>query len=430
MCLSAFNATELSRDGSMRLLTKPPVSVSLRAAVAGRRRERGEVASQHRRGRRVADDRRRVALFDAALVAAEHEHLVLDDRRAERAAELIAAEIVFLRREVVALDEVVVAVELERVAVNLVRSGLGHQVDRGGGVITVARRQRAGLDLELLQRIGERRRQVQAVERIVVRAAVHDVGDAVGLAAGHRDRHGRKILVGVEVAGRRGGREAGEEDQLGRLPAVERQLHDALVVDHLADAGVLGFDQRRVRGHRDLLADRADRERHVDLGVRSDLQHDAVAHVGVESLQHDLQLIGTDRQVRQRVGAVGAGEHRAHRAGVGLGGGDLGAGNRAAATNRGRRRRVASRRSPAPRRCRGSAHTRATTTSDARTSLTLYLPDGPTFLSRRDVSTLNWCKPTELPCRYRNNTRAGPGTDVTSNHLNGHVAHRHRRRRP
>ena len=42
----------------------------------------------------------------------------------------------------------------------------------------------------------------------------------------------------------------------------------------------------------------------VDLRVRADLQHDAVLHVGVESLQHDLQLIRTDRQIRQHVAAV------------------------------------------------------------------------------------------------------------------------------
>ena len=143
---------------------------------------------------------------------------------AERAAELVALQAVARRREEVARVEVVVADELEDVAVERVGAGLGHQVHRRRRVMAVARRQRAGLDLELLQRVGERRRQVQVVERIVVRAAVHDVGDAVGLAAGDRDRHGRIVLVGVQVPGGRGRGEAGEEDQLGRLPAVERDL--------------------------------------------------------------------------------------------------------------------------------------------------------------------------------------------------------------
>ena len=166
---------------------------------------------------------------------------------------------------------------------------------------------------------------------LVVRAAIHDVGHAVGLAAGDRDRHRRIVLVGVEVAGRRRRREAGEEDQLGGLPAVERQLDDALVVDDLADAGGMRLDHRRVRGHRDLLADRADRERDVDLRVGADLQDDAVLHVGVEPRQRDLQLVGPDRKIGHDVGAVLGGEHRADGAGVGLGDRDVGARQRAAA---------------------------------------------------------------------------------------------------
>ena len=303
----------------------------LAAAVARRRRDRGEVAVQHRLRRHEADRRRRITVFDAALIAAEQEQLVLDDRRAERAAELIAVQAVALRREEVARVETVVAEELEGVAVHFVRSRLGHQVHRRCGVMPVPRRQRARLHLELLQRVGKRRRQVQVVERIVVRAAVHDVGDAVRLAAGDRDRDRRKILVGVEIACRRGRREAGEENQLGGLSSVQRQLHHALVVDHLADAGVLRLDEGGVRRHRHLLADRADRERDVQLRARSDLQDDAAAHVGVEALQHDLQLVRPDGQVRQRVGAVGAGEHGARHPCIGLRDSDLRARNRTAA---------------------------------------------------------------------------------------------------
>ena len=79
---------------------------------------------------------------------------------------------------------------------------------------------------------------------------------------------------------------------------------------------------------------RADRQRDVDLRVRADLQHDAVLHVGVESLQRHFQLVGADRQIRQHVGAVRRGDDRAHRAGVGLGDGHVGAGQCAAAPSR------------------------------------------------------------------------------------------------
>jgi hypothetical protein len=63
----------------------------------------------------------------------------------------------------------------------------------------------------------------------------------------------------------------------------------------------------------------ANRQRDVDFGVRADLQHDAVADVGVEALQDDLELIGSDRQVRDRVGPFCARENRARQTSIGLG---------------------------------------------------------------------------------------------------------------
>ena len=87
---------------------------ALHAAVAGRRRDGREIAVQHRLRRHVADRRRRIAPLDAALVAAEEEQLVLDDRRAQRAAELVAVQAVACRREDVARVEAVVSQELEQ----------------------------------------------------------------------------------------------------------------------------------------------------------------------------------------------------------------------------------------------------------------------------------------------------------------------------
>src|SRR5207249_12103658 len=104
------------------------------------------------RRRHEADRRRRIALFVLALIAAEEEQLVFDDRRTNRAAELVAVQTVALGREEVAGVEAPVAQELERVAADPVRAGFGDHVHSRGGVVTVPRRQRARLDLELLQR--------------------------------------------------------------------------------------------------------------------------------------------------------------------------------------------------------------------------------------------------------------------------------------
>ena len=55
-------------------------------------------------------------------------------------------------------------------------------------VHAVLRRHRARLGAELLQRIGERQRQVQVVVRVVVHRAVEDIGDAERQPARQRVR--------------------------------------------------------------------------------------------------------------------------------------------------------------------------------------------------------------------------------------------------
>ena len=136
--------------------------------------------------------------------------------------------------------------EIERGAVELIGAGFRNDVDGCGGMVTVARRQRTRFDLEFLECIGKRRRKVEVVERIVMRPAIHDVGDAVGGAAGNRDRRGGIVLVRLKVGRRRRRRQAREQDQLGRLSAVQRELGDALVVDDLSDAGASRLDERRL----------------------------------------------------------------------------------------------------------------------------------------------------------------------------------------
>ena len=91
------------------------------------------------------------------------------------------------------------------------------------------------------------------------------------------------------------------------------------------------LDHRGVGGDEHLLADRAKRKRHIDLGVRVDLQDDAILDVGGEALQCHLELIGADRKTRQRVAPIRTRECRPHEPGVGLRNRDLGARKRAAA---------------------------------------------------------------------------------------------------
>src|SRR5205823_1481533 len=68
-----------------------------------------------------------------------------------------------------------VANEFKKVSMKLVRARLGDCIYHGRGMISILRRQRAGLDLELLQRVRKWKGQVQIVEWIVVRRSIEQV---------------------------------------------------------------------------------------------------------------------------------------------------------------------------------------------------------------------------------------------------------------
>src|SRR2546429_9115900 len=86
-----------------------------RSAIARGGCERGEIAVEHRLRGNEADGRRRVVFLDATLIPAEDEQLVPDDRRAERATELVALQAVALGREKIPRVEMVVAQEFEEI---------------------------------------------------------------------------------------------------------------------------------------------------------------------------------------------------------------------------------------------------------------------------------------------------------------------------
>ena len=224
--------------------------------------------------------------------------------------------------------------ELEHVAVDRVRARFGDGVDRGARVHAVLRRQRARLDLELLERVGKRQREIQVVVRIVVRRAVEQIRDAVRLAAGDRERE--PALRAAEAAARRVQLRLRDDrrqvlHEVGGISSVQRQLEDPLVVHHLADAHVARFDQRRFGLDEHRLFDRAERQLHVDHRIVVHPQHDAGPRVRLEPLKIHFQLVRTDRQARNRVRPGRVGERVAFEAGVGLRGDHIGARKNAAA---------------------------------------------------------------------------------------------------
>ena len=167
----------------------------------------------------------------------------------------------------------------------------------------VLRRHRARLGAELLHRIRERQRQIQVVIRVVVHRAVEDPRDAERQAAGQRigltAAAAAHAAAGRIVLRLRHGR--GEQrQQVRRVASVERQLEDAFVLHHLADAKRARLDRLRVGGDGDGFLDCAELEDDRDIRIAIHLQDDAGLDRSAESLKRHLETIRPDREVPGR----------------------------------------------------------------------------------------------------------------------------------
>ena len=82
---------------------------------------------------------------------------------------------------------------------------------------------------------------LHAIERVVIE---------IGALAGHRNRLGRADAAlpraGLSLAGEAGGDVGRERNQLQIVAPVQRQFHDALVLDDGADGRVFGDQQGRI----------------------------------------------------------------------------------------------------------------------------------------------------------------------------------------
>jgi hypothetical protein len=180
---------------------------------------------------------------------------------------------------------------------------------------------RAGLYLEFLERVGERKRHIGGVIEVDVRSAVESVIDAIVLAAGDRDRD-----AGVHAPdGRRAvlnGR-AGQGDQVGGSAAVEREIQNTLVFHHVAYTQFLGFNQRRVCLYLDGLGNIAHAEHHRDHRVAVNLKLNTRLHRGSESHAYGFQFVRARSQIGQCVSTVLIGYRGAFDAGIESGRGDF-----------------------------------------------------------------------------------------------------------
>src|SRR5262249_14626595 len=122
------------------------------------------------------------------------EELILDDPATRGAAELVSFQRIARSRRFLPGVEVAVAQKLEQISVERVSARFGHNIDDSPWMEAVLSRKSIRLDIELLNKIRHRNRQVDIAEGVVVITAIQQVTQPICLAACDR-----KCLRGVRA---------------------------------------------------------------------------------------------------------------------------------------------------------------------------------------------------------------------------------------
>ncbi len=234
--------------------------------------------------------------------------LVLDDRTADRAAELTALGVglveVALLGEVVLRGPVGILPEGEGAAVKVVRSALGHRVDDGAGRAPELGVELVGDDLELLDGLdgGPRLRAGALTDDIVVVvAAVQHVVVAARIRSVHRNRI-RAERLGADA--RDDARE--QADEADEVAIDRRQVDELAAADVAADFLGRDIDERRLGRHAHDFLDAADGELQIERRRLADFEADVAQPQLLESLQLGGDLVHTWRQAADEICSVRA----------------------------------------------------------------------------------------------------------------------------
>ena len=210
-----------------------------------------------------------------------------------------------------------VAKKFEHVAVKGIAARLGREIDHAAIEPPEFGRRAVALDLELLDGVDHRvvrdlpRLRLQhgdAVEEIFVRSrspAVDARQDGI-----RRKRNARD--------------DGGEHDEQA---AVQRQLHDLLVLDDRSEARGLRSHDRRVCDDRHLFSNVSDTEIEIDARLLTGRETDAFAAQGLEARELDIEAVLARSQAGHRVHAIAGGDNHTLQIRPCFGDGDRRAGN-------------------------------------------------------------------------------------------------------
>src|SRR6266446_3740816 len=179
---------------------------------------------------------------------------------------------------------------------------------------------RAHLNAELLYRIGKWNRRAYIGEQIIVAPTVQRVKGGISRTSLDRIRDRSRIILVPNCIRRRSGlRRPRKLNQSSRLTAIQRQVHNTLVIEDSSDRVALRFDHPRVGLDLYDLHCGADLQSYINRGVDVHLQHDSGLDVGSECLLGCLELIRPNGQIGQPIDTIDPGFRGPCKTSLGLG---------------------------------------------------------------------------------------------------------------
>ena len=272
-----------------------------------------EVAARFGRGGKE-DLARGNAFTDAiAFIGAEDEGFVFFDGAAESGAKLILLVIGNDGIEEAFGVEDFIAEEFVEVAVNLIGSGFGDDVDDRARVAAVFRVEGIGEDTKFVDGIG-RRLDGRGVHKDVVSiAAIHHV--IVGAASAAVHGNDARIVTTVEKIGAELRLHARLQlEELVGIAGIERELADGTIRHDGAELRGGGVNHGRSSGDFDALRGRAKLQGDIDIEDLIEVQNDAFVDVFLEALLVDVDFVAADGDLDEAVVAVFSGEDLPGRA--------------------------------------------------------------------------------------------------------------------
>ena len=207
----------------------------------------------------------------------------------------------------------------------LIGAGLDRGIENRGSRAAVFCAEVRGLDLEFLNSVDRRKNdKVRAVEEInrvgiVINAIQHVIVLRRPITIGRKGA-GRSVASRVRFGGVHAGGQLGQE---GEVPAVQRKVIHAALVDYLAHGGIFRLEHRSGRSDFDHLSYGSGLELEIDQNPGAHVDRDVQLRFPLEALRGNVKLVTSNSHRAEIVDSFPSGRSRQAGAGAFVGDRDL-----------------------------------------------------------------------------------------------------------